>query len=49
MDQRLLATISPHDLTRRRWIERAPNYLRDARTSGRWVWLTEEEERTFRL
>jgi urocanate hydratase len=42
LDDRLLAILPPDDMVRRRWVQRAAKYLRDAR-SGRWIWLTEEE------
>ena len=46
LDARVLAILLPDDLGRRRWVQRAAKYLRDAR-SGRWVWLTEEERRAL--
>lgn len=44
IDARLLTLIPAEDVVRRRWIERIPKYLRDARTGGRWIWLNEEEQ-----
>jgi urocanate hydratase len=44
IDARLLTLIPAEDIVRRRWIERIPKYLRDARTGGRWMWLSEEEQ-----
>jgi len=43
LDERLLAILPADDLVRRRWVQRVPQYLRDARSGGRWVWLSEEE------
>jgi hypothetical protein len=43
VDEALLAILSPDDLVRRRWIERVPRYLREARSGGRWIWLRDEE------
>jgi len=43
IDAALLATIPSDDLIRRRWIERAPQFLREARSGGRWIWLSEAE------
>jgi urocanate hydratase len=42
IDAALLATLSAED-ARRRWVERIPAYLREARTGGRWIWLTTAE------
>lgn len=47
IDARLLTILPPDDLVRRRWIQRVPQYLRDARTGGRWMWLSEEERKKF--
>jgi urocanate hydratase len=44
IDARLLALLPAEDGVRRRWIERISSYLRDARTGGRWMWLSEEEQ-----
>jgi urocanate hydratase len=44
-DERLLAILPGDDLVRRRWVLRVAQYMRDARSGGRWVWLTEEERR----
>jgi urocanate hydratase len=43
LDERVLAILSSGDLVRRRWVQCVPQYLSDARSGGRWVWLTEEE------
>jgi urocanate hydratase len=43
LDERVLAILPADDLVRRRWIQRIAQYLRDARSGGRWVWLTDEE------
>jgi urocanate hydratase len=45
LDERVLAILPPDDLVRRRWVQRVAQYLRDARSGGRWVWLTEDERR----
>jgi urocanate hydratase len=47
LDERVLAILPPDDLVRRRWVQRVAQYLRDARSGGRWVWLTEEEQRAL--
>jgi hypothetical protein len=31
------------DQVRRRWLERVPKYLREARSGGRWIWLNDAE------
>ena len=43
LDTALLAVLPADDLIRRRWIERAPQFLREARSGGRWIWLNETE------
>jgi len=43
LDEALLIVLPPDDPVRRRWIERVPKYLREARSSGRWIWLSEKE------
>jgi len=48
IDNQLLAMISEDDLVRRRWIQRAPQYLREARTGSRWIWLSEQERDQLR-
>jgi hypothetical protein len=48
LDGRLLAILPAGDLVRRRWVQRVPQYLRDARSGGRWVWLGEEELKRLR-
>jgi len=45
VDERVTAILPVDDLVRRRWIQGVPQYLREARSGGRWVWLTEEERR----
>jgi urocanate hydratase len=45
IDERLLAILSAEDVVRRRWIQRASKYLRDARVGGRWIWLSDEERK----
>jgi urocanate hydratase len=45
LDDRILAILSPGDLVRRRWLQRLPKYLREARSGGRWIWLSAEEQR----
>jgi urocanate hydratase len=44
IDDRLLTILPPGDLVRRRWIRQVPKYLREARSGGRWIWLSKEEE-----
>jgi len=43
IDAALLAALPVGDAVRRRWLERVPRYLREARSGGRWTWLSEEE------
>jgi hypothetical protein len=43
IDETLLAVLPSDDSVRRHWIERVPGYLREARSSGRWIWLSEKE------
>jgi urocanate hydratase len=43
IDATLLAALPAEDVVRRRWLERVPKYLRDARSAGRWTWLSDEE------
>jgi Urocanase Rossmann-like domain len=43
IDEALLEVIPSEDLVRRRWIERVPRYLREARSGGRWIWLNQQE------
>jgi urocanate hydratase len=43
IDESLLAVLPSDDSVRRHWIERVPRYLREARSSGRWIWLSEKE------
>jgi hypothetical protein len=43
IDARLLAMLPAEDQVRRPWIQRAPQFLREARTAGRWIWLSEDE------
>ena len=43
VDASLLALVPESDTVRRRWIQRAPQYLRGARLGGRWIWLSEDE------
>jgi Urocanase Rossmann-like domain len=31
------------DMLRRRWLERVPKYLREARSGGRWIWLSDKD------
>jgi hypothetical protein len=48
LDERVLAILPADDLVRRRWTQRVPKYLREARSGGRWVWLMEEELKRLR-
>jgi hypothetical protein len=43
VDVTLLTALPPEDIVRRRWMERVPKYLREARSAGRWIWLNDEE------
>ncbi|MGA1981744.1 MAG: hypothetical protein ABSG84_04665 [Acidobacteriaceae bacterium] len=43
IDAALLAALPAEDVVRRRWLERVPKYLREARSAGRWTWLSDEE------
>jgi len=43
IDTALLALILPGDLVRCHWILRAPQFLREARSGGRWIWLSDDE------
>jgi hypothetical protein len=43
IDESLLAVLPSDDPVRRHWIELVPRYLREARSSGRWIWLSEKE------
>jgi urocanate hydratase len=45
IDAALLAALPSHDqdIVRRRWLDRVPKYLREARSGGRWIWLRDEE------
>jgi len=45
LDAQVLAILARDDLVRRRWVQRAGNYVREARSGGRWMWLTEEERK----
>ena len=42
LDAALLETLPAED-ARRNWIRRLPQYLREARSGGRWIWLSAEE------
>jgi urocanate hydratase len=48
LDERVLAILPAGDLVRRRWVQRVAQYLRDARSGGRWVWLGKEELKRLR-
>jgi urocanate hydratase len=43
LDAALLGAVPAEDLVRRHWIQRAPQFLREARAGGRWIWLSEDE------
>jgi hypothetical protein len=43
IDAELLAAIPGEDAVRRRWVQRAPQFLREARIGGRWIWLNDQE------
>jgi hypothetical protein len=42
-DAALLDVLPAGDVARPRWIRRLPQYLHEARSSGRWIWLSAEE------
>jgi urocanate hydratase len=43
LDAALLEVRPASDVVRSRWIRRLPQYLREARSGGRWIWLSAEE------
>jgi urocanate hydratase len=43
LDAALLGVLPAGDVTRLRWIRRLPQYLREARSGGRWIWLGDNE------
>lgn len=43
IDATLLAALPADDIVRRRWLDRVPKYLREARSGGRWIWLRDDE------
>lgn len=43
LDAALLEGLPAEDVARRRWIRRLPQYLREARSGGRWIWLSAAE------
>jgi hypothetical protein len=43
VDAALLALLPAGDLVRRRWLQRVPQFLREARTGRRWIWLSGAE------
>jgi hypothetical protein len=45
IDERLPAIFPADDIVRRRWVQRVGSYLREARSGGRWIWLSEEEQK----
>jgi urocanate hydratase len=45
LDERVMAILPGDDLIRRRWMQCVAQYLREARSGGRWVWLAEDERR----
>jgi urocanate hydratase len=38
-----LLEVLPADVARQRWLRRLPQYLREARSGGRWIWLNASE------
>jgi hypothetical protein len=42
-DAALLDVLPAGDVARPRWIRRLPQYLREARSGGRWIWLSPQE------
>ena len=47
LDEELLESLPSADVVRRRWIRRLPQYLREARSGGRWIWLSAEERESL--
>jgi urocanate hydratase len=47
LDAALLSALPADDRTHRCWLERVPKYLREARSAGRWIWLTDKELETL--
>lgn len=47
LDAELLESLPSADVVRRRWIRRLPQYLREARSGGRWIWLSAEERESL--
>ena len=43
LDAALLDILPAGDVARPRWIRRLPQYLREARSGGRWIWLSADE------
>jgi len=43
LDAVLIAILPADDRPRRRWLQYAPQFLREARTGGRWFWLSTAE------
>ena len=47
IDTALATVLSADDRMRRRWLQHAPQFLREARSGGRWIWLCEAELTTL--
>lgn len=47
IDFRLLSALPVIGAVHRRWLERVPKYLREARAQGRWIWLNDKELATL--
>ncbi|HEV2645831.1 MAG TPA: hypothetical protein VGU46_05635 [Acidobacteriaceae bacterium] len=43
IDAALLDVMGDEDVARRRWVTRVPQYVREARSGGRWIWLSDQE------
>jgi len=43
IDTGLAEVLPQEDRVRRRWLQHAPQFLREARSGGRWIWLDEAE------
>jgi hypothetical protein len=43
IDAGLISVLPADDILHRKWIERVPKYLREARSAGRWIWLSDKE------
>ena len=49
LDAALLEALPTDDVVRPRWIRRLPQYLREARSGGRWIWLSTAEREAMHV